>query len=357
MYTSYDSELNPVRVRSECRAIRFSLLASCSEWYSRLVPAVLFGVFTLMTGLVFMTDASEAKIAADDSTLVPNEFDLQGHRGARGLAPENTIPAFRRALEIGVTTLEMDVVLSKDGEVVVSHEPWMNPQFCSLPSGDPVPEEEAHQHNLYHMSYTEIERYDCGQRRHPDFPRQERQPAAKPLLRGVIAMAEAYVSDHNRPPAFYNIEIKSRPAWDGTFHPKPSAFSRHVLAEIHENGVAARTTIQSFDRRILRESRQYEFDGEWSSRVRYALLVGRMKPGGFSRHTKQLGFRPDVYSPDYRRVNERLVQRAQKDSVRVVPWTVNDRTAMRRIVQMGADGFITDYPDVGREILDDITSE
>ena len=93
-----------------------------------------------------------------DSVAPPEAFDLQGHRGARGLAPENTIPAFRRALALGVTTLEMDVVISADGAVVVSHEPWMHPDICTLPSGAPVPEGDARGHNLYQMPYVDIER-------------------------------------------------------------------------------------------------------------------------------------------------------------------------------------------------------
>jgi len=176
-------------------------------------------IFLLVAALlVVVPDAAPAQSS-------PDGFDLQGHRGARGLAPENTIPACRRALDLGVTTLEMDVVISGDGQVVVSHEPWMNHKICSLPSGAPVPENVGREHNLYRMPYAEIEEYDCGRRQHPDFPRQATQPAVKPLLHDVIAMAEAYVAEHDRPPVFYNIEIKSRPDWDGTFHPEPEAFA------------------------------------------------------------------------------------------------------------------------------------
>lgn len=304
----------------------------------------------LAASLLVVPDATPAQPASEPS-LTPPGFDLQGHRGARGLAPENTIPAFRRALEIGVTTLEMDVVISEDGEVVVSHEPWMNPEICSLPSGDPIPEGEAQSHNLYRMTYAEIKQYDCGQRRHPDFPEQTPQPAVKPLFRAVIEMVEDYVATHDRPPVFYNVEIKSRPAWDGRFHPKPEAFARRVLHVVHETGVAAQTTIQSFDPRALRAARQLRAKQTDDAAVRLALLVGGEKEGGLSDHLEHLGFTPAVYSPNYRRVDAALLQEAYDRGLAVVPWTVNERTEMQRLIRLGVDGLITDYPDVAQEVL------
>lgn len=298
-----------------------------------------------------MTGASQSGPSMPDSTLRPEGFDLQGHRGARGLAPENTIPAFRRALELGVTTLEMDVVVSTDGTVVVSHEPWMSHEICTKPSGAPVLEEEERQLNLYEMTYSEIEQYDCGSRGHPDFPGQKAQPATKPRLADVFEMAESRKrsGEHDRAPVFYNIEIKSRPSWDGRFHPAPDVFAEQVVRTVHEAGVTARTTIQSFDHRALRAARELEI--ERSPRVRFALLVGRGALGGFGRHVKQLGFTPDIYSPDYRLVSATLIQQTRKRGVLVVPWTVNDREAMRRLIRVGVDGLITDYPDKGVQVV------
>lgn len=289
--------------------------------------------------------------ASPDVTHGPDGFDLQGHRGARGLAPENTIPAFRRALEIGVTTLEMDVVISDDGQVVVSHEPWMNHEICSLPSGEAVPEDEEREHNLYRMSYAEIAQYDCGRRPHPDFPRQETEPAVKPLLRDVISRVEEYVTDHDRPPVFYNIEIKSRPDWDGTFHPTPEIFARRVLNVVREGGVAARTTIQSFDERALRATHRLRSNQNDEATVRLALLVVQGTADALPEQLEALGFTPEVYSPSHDSVDEALVQAAHDRGLQVVPWTVNGRHDMRRLIRLGVDGLITDYPDVGMEVL------
>lgn len=309
----------------------------------------------LVLGLAFLNMMSPSLAASSpspaDSTLVPEGFDLQGHRGTRGLAPENTIPAFRRALDLGVTTLEMDVVISEDGAVVVSHEPWMNPEICSLPSGDPVLEGEAQSHNLYRMTYDEIEQYDCGRRRHPDFPRQETEPAVKPRLRDVVAMAEMYVAEHDRPPVFYNVEIKSRPEWDGTFHPPPPAFARRVLEVVHEEEVAARTIIQSFDVRALRAARRSRAEQSGEGAVRLSLLVGGGATEGLSEQLDRLGFTPAVYSPNYRLVDATLLREAREHTLRVVPWTVNERDAMRRLIRLGVSGLITDYPDVAQDVL------
>jgi len=291
--------------------------------------------------------------ASLDSTRGPDGFDLQGHRGARGLAPENTMPAFRRALKLGVTTLEMDVVISEDGKVVVSHEPWMNPEICTLPSGEPVPDDRR-EHNLYRMPYAETEQYDCGQRRHPDFPRQETQSAAKPLLHDVIATAETYVADHDRPPVFYNVEIKSRPDGDETFHPPPETFARRVLDVVHERGVASRTTIQSFDPRALRATNRLRAERNAEEAVRLALLVGRGADGSLADQVERLGFIPAIYSPDHRLVDEALLRNAHDRGLEVVPWTVNEREDMRRLIRLGVDGFITDYPDVGKERVEEV---
>ena len=288
-------------------------------------------------------------MSPSDSVRTPEGFDLQGHRGARGLAPENTIPAFRRALAIGVTTLEMDVVVAGDGTVVVSHEPWMNHQICRTPEGARLASHDARRHNIYEMSYEEVAAYDCGSLQHPDFPEQEPQAASKPRLRDVIAMAERYVEGHDRAPVFYNIEIKSRPEWDGRFHPPPKGFVARVLAVVEgEEEVAAQTTLQSFDPRAL-EAVHAESNG-----VRTALLIGWMGDEGLEANLNRLSFRPDVYSPTARLVDADLVADVHARGLTLVPWTVNEPATMRRLLALGVDGLITDYPDRARAVLREV---
>ncbi|ARA94867.1 glycerophosphodiester phosphodiesterase [Rhodothermaceae bacterium RA] len=286
--------------------------------------------------------------ACTASTIHPDAampFDLQGHRGARGLLPENTMPAFRRALELGVTTLEMDVVISKDGQVVVSHEPWFSGTICTQPDGTPVPVEDERRFNLYALPYAEIARYDCGSRRHPRFPRQQPVPAVKPLLKDVIAMAEAYVAETGRPPVHYNIETKSTPEGDGLYHPEPERFTRLLYDVLVETGIKDRSIIQSFDVRTLQVVRRLD------PALRLALLVGREADAGVDGNLERLGFTPALYSPDYRLVDAALVEAVHARGMQLIPWTVNDLDEMRRLKALGVDGLITDYPDVGVQLL------
>jgi glycerophosphoryl diester phosphodiesterase len=290
-----------------------------------------------------MADAPAQSVP--DTTRRPDGFDLQGHRGARGLAPENTIPAFRRALELGVTTLEMDVVVSADGVVVVSHEPWMARNKCLAPDGGRIPAGEERAHNLYEMTYDQIEAYDCGSLTLADFPEQASTPAPKPRLRDVLDAAEAYVDSHDRGPIFYNIETKSRPEWDGTLHPEPETFVRRVLAVVTGAGVAPRTTIQSFDPRTLEATRRQ------NATVRTALLIGRPGDRGLDDNLATLSFVPDIYSPNAQLVDAPLVEATHDRGLALIPWTVNDPDAMARLVRLGVDGLITDYPNRAREVL------
>lgn len=274
-------------------------------------------------------------------------FDLQGHRGARGLAPENTIPAFQRALGLGVTTLELDVVISSDGKVVVSHEPWMNDTICSLPSGEPIPGGEGREHNIFALTYAEIARYDCGLRGNPRFPEQTKQPATKPLLRDVIALAEAYSAENypSSAPVRYNIETKSQPESDGLFHPEPERFTQLLYAVVSEAGVVSRASIQSFDPRTLTVARR--LDPTWPT----VLLVEYDSGMSMEEHVERLGFAPVVYSPNARLVDASLVARVRERGMLLIPWTVNDSADMNRLIDLGVDGLISDYPNRATEVL------
>ncbi|WP_022836011.1 glycerophosphodiester phosphodiesterase [Salisaeta longa] len=278
-----------------------------------------------------------------DTVRTPDGFDLQGHRGARGLAPENTWPAFKKALALGVTTLEMDVVISQDGRVVVSHDPWMSPAFCQTPDGAPV---QSLQHVLYQMPYARIRQFDCGQRPNPEFPEQQLTSAPKPLLRTVIERAEAYTRTHDRPAVFYNIETKSRPGGDGQLHPPPDTFAQAVYDVLQATGVTARSTLQSFDVRTL----QVAHRRDWP--IRLALLVADgWGPDTLPEQLAALGFTPAIYSPEHTLVDAALVEAVHERGMQLIPWTVNDPDRMRRLIGLGVDGLITDYPNRALPVL------
>lgn len=272
--------------------------------------------------------------------MLPDSFDIQGHRGARGLYPENTIPGFRAALDFGVTTLEMDVVISKDRRVVVSHDPWIAAAICLQPDGRRIPYLRERRLRIYEMTYREIAAYDCGSLRHPRFRKQRNIRAAKPLLADVVNAAERHVHDTSREPVFYSIETKTRPDWDGIYHPDPDTFARLLLDVLEAGGIVERAIVQSFDVRTLQSVKRID------PSVRLSLLVDRKKVQGLEGNLDALGFVPAIYSPHHARVDRALVERARGRGLDVIPWTVNDVERMLYLRDLGVGGLITDYPDV-----------
>lgn len=265
------------------------------------------------------------------------DFDLQGHRGARGLFPENSIEGFLAALDLQVNTLEMDVVITADGQVVVSHEPWIDHLICWDLDDRPVAEGKAL--NIFRLPYSEVSNYNCGSQPHPNFPQQTKIPTFKPLLSEVIEQAERFIVETEElTPVWYNIEVKSTLETDNEFHPEPKEFVALVLDVVRKGGIADRTIIQSFDVRALRELKAA------APAIPVALLLAETE--GFEKDLEKLGFTPEIYSPYYRLVDERMIENCHANGIRIVPWTVNDEDEMVNLLEMGVDGIITDYPDV-----------
>jgi glycerophosphoryl diester phosphodiesterase len=274
------------------------------------------------------------------STLRP---EIHGHRGCRGLRPENTLSAFLHALELGVDALELDVVISADEQVVVSHEPWMSAAICRDREGAPIEVEAERRHNLFQLPYALIRQYDCGLTRHPRFPEQRSEPAYKPLLHDVIGATSAYAHQLGRPLPKFSIEIKSSPSSDGHFHPSPARFVELVLTVVKATGIAPRTTILSFDKRVLQAVRTQAVD------LPVCLLVEDQRP--LLEHLHELGFVPTVYGPGYDLVNEKLLSEVRALGLKLVPWTVNEQTDMERFIALGVDGITTDFPNRLRLML------
>lgn len=269
-------------------------------------------------------------------------FDLQGHRGARGILPENTVPSLLIALEYGITTLEFDLVVTADSQIILSHEPWFHHHISSHPDGSPITLEESMELNIFQMTYDEVAQYDVGMRGHVNFPEQQPMPAVKPLLSEAILAVEGHIREHNLPEIFYNIETKSHPDGYGLYVPHPETFARLLYDELKGLGVLHRSFIQSFDVNTLIEMR--EIDPE----VALVLLVENSN--GLEWNLEQLGFVPDVYSPNFRLVDRELVNEVHKRGMKIVPWTINQKEDMLRMVEAGVDGIITDYPNRAVEL-------
>ncbi|MEM9856614.1 MAG: glycerophosphodiester phosphodiesterase [Bacteroidota bacterium] len=262
------------------------------------------------------------------------KIDIQGHRGARGVLPENTIPAFIYALDQGVTTLELDLAITKDNQVVVSHEPWISPEICLDTDKNEL--KEGRGLNIYTMTYEQVRSYDCGSKVHKRLLTQEKVETYKPLLSDVIKASERHIKSFTQYEVDYNIEIKSHPQGDGKYHPKPEEFSDLVYALIDQYLPMERIVIQSFDFRVLKYwHKKYP-------KVRLAALVENKK--SIDTNLANLGFKPTIYSPDYNLLSKDKVANLRSRGIKVIPWTVNDTTAMKQLIDWKVDGLITDYP-------------
>jgi len=292
--------------------------------------------------LTFFICFSTTLLMAQQST-----FDWQGHRGARGLMPENSIPAFKKALDLGMTTLELDVVISQDKKVVVSHDPFFSAAICLDEKGKEIKESAEKDYNIYTYTFEQIQGFDCGSKGNSRFPQQQKLKVSKPLLSEVFEEMELYRKGKNLPVFNYNIEIKSSPEGDNTYHPAPGEFS-DIVYEVIKKGISLeRVTLQSFDFRVL----QY-----WHQKypeVKLAALVENTQ--SVEANLKQLGFTPQIYSPYYKLLlNKEQVKNIQRKGIQVIPWTVNDIETMKKLQKWGVNGIITDYPDKVKGVEDDL---
>lgn len=270
-------------------------------------------------------------------TLLKADFDWQGHRGCRGLLPENSIPAFLKALELGVTTLELDLAVSRDSQLIVSHEPWFNHDICLKNDGSAVSKSEAEALLIWKMSVAEIQGCDCGSRGNPRFKEQKAMRTVKPTLRQVVEAVRQQADFLRKPMPLFNIEIKSQPDFDEKRTPSVSTFAKLVFDEINALKIADRSCIQSFDPRSL------EAFHKLNPNQTTALLVENIN--GLNKNLNRLTFKPTIYSPYFKLIGKKTVDSCHARNIKIIPWTVNDTADMRQLIHIGVDGIITDYPD------------
>ena len=267
-------------------------------------------------------------------------IDVQGHRGCRGLMPENTMPAFKKAIALGVHTLELDVVVTKDKQVIVSHEPYMNSVICLDANGLEIPKKEEEKYNLYQMTFDSIKQFDCGTKHHPRFPNQQKMKTYKPTLNEVVK-----TSKQLNPKIKFNIEIKSRPEFDDKFTPKPKEFTQLVLKVINEFNVEDRTNLQSFDLRTLEEIKKQ------APKIKVALLVDDDEV--ILNKLRMMSYLPEIISPYYKLLDTKTVRNLQAENFKVIPWTVNSNEDLQKMIDFNVDGIITDYPNKLIQILNE----
>lgn len=273
------------------------------------------------------------------------KFDLQGNRGARGIMPENTIPGMLRALDLGVNSLNMNVVISKDKKVVLSQEPYFNFEISTKPDGKAITLKDQKNYNMYKMDYVDIQKFDVGSKVHSRFPYQEKMKAYKPLLEETIDSVENYVKRNKLAKPNFSIETKTIPKGDNEFHPEPAEFVDLIMEVVIRKKITKRVTIQSFDIRTL------QYLHEHYPKVKTALLIDEKID--FETNVADLGFMPTVYSPYSVLVGKGLVERCHKAGVKIIPWTVNSIKDMKYLIGLGVDGMVTDYPNIYKKALED----
>lgn len=268
------------------------------------------------------------------------KFSQEGHRGARGLYPENSIAAMKAAIDLpNITTLEMDCHITKDKKVVVYHDDFLNPKFVTYANGKELKGKD-NKGIIYGYTSKDLTAFDIGLKGNVDFPKQKTLSAKIPLLADLIDEAEAYAKLKRKTPVFYNIETKSQVDKDHKWHPGPQEFSDLVLQVVIEKGIAARTVIQSFDKRTI------QYINKTYPQIKTAYLIEGSTKKTVNELIDDLGFTPFIISPHYKLVNKDFVDSAHKLGVKVIPWTVNTSEEIAALKALKIDGIISDYPNL-----------
>jgi len=276
-------------------------------------------------------------------------LDVQGHRGARGLYPENSTHGMLKALEFGVSTLEMDVVITKDSIPILSHEPFISSEIGTHKDGASVTEEEEKSLNIFQMTFAELSKFDCGKRGHHRFPEQEKMAVNKPKLEEMLKTVGTYCKENALEFPLLNIETKCTPVTDKIYHPEPSVFVDLIMEVIQNKGVEKQMTLQSFDVRTL------QYANKKYPNLKLALLVEGEED--FNAAIETLGFEPDIYSCDFTLINQDLIDYCGKKKIELIPWTVNEKEDMITLINKNVDGIISDYPNRLIEVCEEMEIE
>lgn len=356
------------------RSERLDTIRGVVKWRTwRLAGFVLVGLLfvTACSGASDDTAASTSETSSSttiatvpDKLDLPAGFDVQGHRGARGLKPENTLPSFEAALDVGVSTLELDLHFSSDGDVVVWHDPIIDPHKCGLKTGAPahIPDPDDPSTSeaalaVRSLTATDLRWFDCSRNPDPNaFPEQDSEPT---LLAGddfgivtldaLIDFVEGYATTPSKTQlqregaaiVGYNVETKRGfgdpsaidDGFDGT---NPGPFELRLLEVIEDRQIQEQVTVQSF----VRESLEAIHRVDTEIRLAALTLGGDADPGGYAR----LG--ASVWSPRASTISERRLAEAQEAGLLVIPWTVNSLDEVEMLITAGVDGVITDRPDL-----------
>lgn len=258
-------------------------------------------------------------------------FDVQGHRGWRGMYPENSIEGFKRAIDLGVSTLEMDVICTKDFQLVLQHDPVLPKDRCSFHDQD----------TIFKMTFEELAYCYCGHQIHEQFPLQKPSNQKINTLSSVLQECSQYSILKNGKPIYFNIEIKSEEMFYDILYPRPDKYVQVFAKIIHE--YRDFVTLQSFDPNILNTYHSED------PALKIAFLIEGQE---INSALSLLNFTPNIISPDFNLLSSEIINELHKKDIEVIPWTVNSKIEMDKLISWNVDGLITDYPDSLLELLD-----
>ncbi len=296
-------------------------------------------IFAVTSFALVLISACNSTRMNTQSSLFP-KFSTEAHRGGRGLMPENTIPAMLHAVDMDVTTLEMDTHVSSDGKVILAHDHYINPSFMLNEDGKEIPEMDDKKYILYQMKYDQIRKFDVGSKVNSRFPEQKKFKVHIPLLSEVIDSVQTFIKENNRKQVFYNIETKSVAGGDNKLHPDPEKFVDLLVEVLEDKKLIPWVVIQSFDVRTLQVlNRKYP-------KIKTSFLIENARP--LEENLKTLGYTPFIISPNAKLVTHEFITKAHQQNMKVIPWTVNTKNEIDKLKALGVDGIISDYPNLFR---------
>lgn len=263
--------------------------------------------------------------------------DVQAHRGGAGLWPENTITSMTGAMNLGVNTLELDLQVSKDGKVVVSHDPYFASRYATRPDGTEVQPDDPKEY-LYMMPYDSIAKYDVGKRPGQVWANKAQVPEIKPLATDLIDYVEKYVADHGLSPMRYNIEVKSKAKGEGEFWPEYHEFVDKCIELLLSKNLGDRLVVQCFDVRAL------NYMHEKYPQLKLSYLTSK-KDTDWDAVMGKLNFIPTWISPEHSTLTQEFVDKCHDAGMKVVPWTPDTVEDIQRMIDLGVEAIISNYPD------------
>jgi len=264
------------------------------------------------------------------------KFIKVGHRGTRGLMPENTIPSMTKAIQLGADMVEMDIHITRDGKIVVYHDESFDPAYTLMPDGSEINKAERKKYTFYQMNYADIRPFIIGKKVNAAYPKQQQLPTYTPLLGELIDSVDHFTKVNHLKSVYYLVEIKSNEKTDGFDQPAPDEYIDKVMKVLNPKKLGDRLIIQSFDMRPLQVLHKKH------PNIALGFLTDD-KNATMADNLSKLGFNPAFYNPYKGLVTPEMIDKCHKAGMLIMPWTVNDTAEMKKIKALGVDGIITDY--------------